>query len=368
MDIIKEGVTPQEIKISLIKLLKLYFDNKNVVDNLPDENIGPLAYNIMDISADTSNLQKLQTCLNIFKYAKTINSHELFKSFCDWEKYLIESGRKYINSSLYKVQGNNYQEEDRIINDFQLIGSLIEGCIKPHLMLQLYVLNICVNNNSRYEKIKYLTVGELITSITKLSNVMNIYNFKGIGINQWRNIAEHHNYEIKDSAILCEYGSTKKHNIEITATELNEIIKSICDIYSFLKISHEIFYLDNYQDLKHYRKNIGSKKEMLLINLYHGLILKGFELVTYNENETMFSATIRSLQENNGNTKIAGEIMIRMWLLSKKQNIRLNITEFKNATTLYYETNSTLCEKAYKNQIGLEDIILDLDANTENKF
>jgi hypothetical protein len=366
-DLIKEGIALNEISESLIKLLELFFENKDVLNKLPLENTGPLVNNIVYIYTNNVAFKNLQTCLNLFKYLKIKSRTELLQTLCDWEPYITEAIRRYIHVSIFDSDSKQYKEEDRIYHNFNLIGKLIEGAIKPFLMLQYKLIMLTFRSNIANESIKELTVGKLIEEIIKSENLFDIYKIKGLNLNQWRNIAIHQDYSVSEESIKCIYGSTgKRKTIVINDQELTTIVKEVIDIFAFLKTSFEIFYLDNHSYLPTVSNNIKPKKEMLLINFYTGLILKGLEMQNYSENKSEYNVSVKKINDIEIQEDTLGEILVRMWLISKKDRVILSVVD--NANKSLYEATSESCEKAYKSQIKLKDIILDFRTNTEKCF
>ena len=72
----------------------------------------------------------------------------------------------------------------------------------------------------------------------------------GISVSQWRNIANHNSYSVKDEEISCTYGSRghQKH-FSCTVSDLIELARYVDSLGFLHKVAFEIFSIDNLKQL-----------------------------------------------------------------------------------------------------------------------
>lgn len=125
---------------------------------------------------------------------------------------------------------------------FQTIGERIENSLKPYIFFLNEMCRIIQNKPSLQAKL-----GVALDALMSYNEVFCSLH-KGllldVSASQWRNIADHNDYVIKDDEIEIEYGSTERINKIVSRDDLMCLIKTIDTLLYMHKTAFTLLSID----------------------------------------------------------------------------------------------------------------------------
>lgn len=281
------GYNPEDIKSEIVKSFSEYFQNQK---SLKKYAVSHLINNwfsyILLIREDPEPVEKVDLFVSIFNDAKKINSQETIDAFAYWLPEISQSIIRYW--SLYNTQKDIKKLciEDFSIEILNMIGISIEGILKPYLKLILVLNRIQRQKPYDIKDINLKDLGVIIDELINISELKDflIINPNSIRLNQWRNIAYHHNSQIIDGEIFCSYKKDGNYvEFKVSKDELEKTLKHVLLIFKLVRIGETIFCFDNLNEIQKATKKLGSKfnvrEESKLIDFYSPITSQGFKVI-----------------------------------------------------------------------------------------
>lgn len=127
-----------------------------------------------------------------------------------------------------------------------------------------------------------MTFGEVISELSSRKIGGDVYRPSpfGIPVSQWRNIANHNSYTVKDNEVTCIYGSPgQQKQFSCAVSDWIGLARYI-DTLGFLhKVAFEIFNIDNLDELIPYAPKLEITEYTKDAALVYGLAEAGFTIV-----------------------------------------------------------------------------------------
>ena len=195
---------------------------------------------------------------------------------------------------------SSYSQRELAEYYFDVIGYTLESCYKPRIELFYKIYKF--NQNEIFENLISKTFGDILNSINNFEELTKDAIFN-IVFSQWRNIADHKDFDITKDNIQVRYGKGNNRKSEILShTQLKEIAFSINQVYSILRLVEVVIYL-NYTDeiiASDKTKNIkfDIRTESSLLHIIHNLQTVGFKFHSFNDESNIFILNLY-LKSNN---------------------------------------------------------------------
>ena len=135
---------------------------------------------------------------------------------------------------------------------FRDVGDLLEGSLQPLVRLRLAMLEVAGVRTGRSSPVSTMTFGDVVHELSSRGAEGGIYHPPplGLSVNQWRNIANHNNYALKDGRVTCTYGMPgRQKSVCCTIDDLIELAKYTDTLVFLHKTAYEIFSTDNLNEL-----------------------------------------------------------------------------------------------------------------------
>jgi hypothetical protein len=304
----KHGYTPEVIKKEIIKSFNNFFENKANLEIYAIDGLATTWTSFLTSSRDKGFKTVLNKISSFTRLAFKTDSSSAVNTCFDWSNELNDATNKYW--SVKKLQQNTEQLclEDMVAAYFQCIGQLIESLIKPYVKFHYQLYTIANKNPISKEIIEKDDLGHTLNHIFAIDNNLIIKPLN-IPLNQWRNIAYHHNYIVKGKTISCTYGNTtNKKKIILTKKQLTGVLKAVYRFYKTLKISEALVTYDNFQLLQAYKGNnlatsTPSRDESMLIELYTSIGSQGFLVKDLINDKQKTTLTVQDLTDVDPNAR-----------------------------------------------------------------
>ncbi|WP_066403072.1 hypothetical protein [Aliarcobacter cryaerophilus] len=185
---------------------------------------------------------------------------------------------------------SSYSQRELAEYYFDVIGYTLESCYKPRIELFYKIYKF--NQNGIFENLTSKTFGDILNSINNFDELTKDAIFN-IVFSQWRNIADHKDFDITKDNIQVRYGKgNNRKSKSLSHTQLKEIAFSINQVYSILRLAEVLIYL-NYTDeimASDKTKNIkfDIRSEASLLHIVHNLQTVGFKFHSFNDESNIF--------------------------------------------------------------------------------
>lgn len=357
------GLTPDDIKVSIIDSFAPYFSNQ---DNLKKYAISDLTSNwlayLSVYKEDPDSLKLIDNILDVFNGAKEKNKILAIKSYAQWMPEITQSISRFW--SLHNNQKKLHQLciEDFVEESLHVIGQTIEGLSKSFFKLILQLNKIKRNEHFDIAVIKQKDLGVVIDELINTSELSELLILQphDIRLNQWRNIAYHHNSKIVNNEIFCSFNkSGEVFEFKITRQELSEILKRILLIFKLMRISETIFGFDNLERVqseisKLDKTSINIREDAKLLDFYSGIESQGFKIVELKTSEKKSTLILKDLEPYGDFTRRAihsSQFLYSLWLFTESEYLQVEYHLFNG-------------EKFFTSEIDNEDFLHSTEKST----
>lgn len=185
---------------------------------------------------------------------------------------------------------SSYSQRELSEYYFDVIGYTLESCYKQRI--ELFYKMYKFNQSGIFENLTSKTFGDILNSINNFDELTRDAIFN-IVFSQWRNIADHKDFDITKDNIQVRYGKgNNRKSKNLSHTQLKEIAFSINQVYSILRLAEVLIYL-NYTDeimASDKTKNIkfDIRSEASLLHIVHNLQTVGFKFHSFNDESNIF--------------------------------------------------------------------------------
>ena len=183
---------------------------------------------------------------------------------------------------------------------FDVICYTLESCYKPRI--ELFCKLYKFNQNGIFENLTSKTFGDILNSIDNFDELTKDAIFNLV-FSQWRNIADHKDFDITKDNIQVRYGKGNNRKSEIlTHTQLKEIAFYINQVYSVLRLAEVLIYLNYTDEIMAFDKTKNMKfdirSEASLLHIVHNLQTVGFKFHSFNDKSNIFTLNLYMKSNN----------------------------------------------------------------------
>ena len=327
------GLSQREIEEFIIEKHKPYLKNKSIPRIQVYAYMSQYIDSLIHILPNNENKSLFENCLEIYWKAKEKDPILCYKSYQYWEDNVLEATSKLVSMINNDPDRSNMNLHDFAEDVFTKIGKIIEKIIQPHLKILLYLKKVINNVIPTALDLNKLTLGNLVDELLKFKIFDNLLKPGSwdIKLNQWRNIANHDKYSVRDNKIIGKYGRPPKENeIELFQPELWMLFLDLNDIFSILRLAHSLFFLDNMEEIKPFWKNKQLRQESSLLDMINSYDILGFSVKDCCIENNIVKLVIRDLTINDNNKRMNELLMLLRptWYKTNKRFIKLEYYDF----------------------------------------
>lgn len=363
------GFTPNDLRYLIVEEFEDYFQNKNNLKRYAINDLVTIWFSFLTIKRDYNDTIKYITIiLEIYNSAKDINKELVFNAYAKWLLDFTQSITRFWSFYNGQKEYDELCDEDYLSEILQLIGQAIEGTAKPYLQFTLYLNRIKRRRQSEIEDIKSKDLGSIIDELITTSELNEALIIHNIRLNQWRNIAYHHNSKIVDGKMfyyLKRNGIVEEY--EITREELRDIIRSINNLFKLIRIAETIFFVDNYEEIEAKIRlsdisQINQRKEAELVNFNYSISSQGFNVTNLEYDENNAKLDLIDLESYSDITKKAihsSQFLYNLWLLTESKHLMVNYYLFNGTKYFTSEVSSHNFENS-TNDVPFQELMKDV--------
>lgn len=351
----ENGASPDDLKKLIIKTYQPYFENH---DRLSEYSIDWLVSGWVNFSKLKSNewyLANFEKCLALFNSAKIADENECIEAIAVWVPEINQAVTKFwsfknLSRDLEELDLLEFSEES-----FGLIGQFLEGIIKSYLRLTVHLGRIVRGKSTLKADIIKLDLGGLVDELISTTNFPDLLQPPpwNIRLNQWRNIAYHHNSAVDGDIVSCWYGKEPNINyVSLSREDTLSVLKCVINIYNIFKNVEIIFIFDNlieYQEACHKLgvTDIPIRSEVSHLELFSGISSQGFKVLEFSSNSDMSKLTLNDLIEGDVKRRAihSSQFLYHLWLHTKSKNVAIEYRKISGAPYLISSTTNSVCEK-----------------------
>jgi hypothetical protein len=245
----RQGVPISEIREAIRETLEPYLRSKDVLEGESVYYLAGEAINIRRITLDSSGPRFLGQILDVYWNAYQQSPGACTDLIAQLDPHVQKGKVKYISISLLERDKARMDTETLAHDVFQILGTTIEGPIRPFLDELLCLFHI---QDKQYTpaNVLPLTFGEVINSLRNepFDKAFLYPEPYGVPLNQWRNIAQHLSFSVIGSKVIATYGRMN-HQQEVTLkhNELIPLLRQVLLRLAALKAARVLFTWDNIQ-------------------------------------------------------------------------------------------------------------------------
>ncbi|MCK9337084.1 MAG: hypothetical protein M0P43_04540 [Arcobacteraceae bacterium] len=189
---------------------------------------------------------------------------------------------------------SSYSQRELAEYYFDVIGYTLESCYKPRI--ELFYKMYKFNQNGIFENLTSKTFGDILNLIDNFDELTKDTIFN-IVFSQWRNIAEHKDFDITKDNIQVRYGQVNNRKNEIMShSQLKEIAFYINHVYNVLRLAEVLTYLNYIDEImaSDETKNIkfDIRTESSLLHIIHNLQTVGFKFHSFDDKSNIFTLNL----------------------------------------------------------------------------
>jgi len=167
---------------------------------------------------------------------------------------------------------------------FRMLGDMVESTHKPHTLL-IYRMLSCSPSNQLYGRPEEVSFGKSVSSLLEINELESMYKSKlfDVSLSQWRNIAQHSNYQYNKSSetITCTYGLNNSRIVNLTIGQLLELLFALNKLQGLQKLAVSFCMIEFMEDIQFDKYGeIELTIETIISQLGNGIGLEGFKVLS----------------------------------------------------------------------------------------
>jgi len=346
----QSGLKAEEIKGAVIELLEPYFNNKDILEQRAIEALVPESISLLKLKKNEQFFELFEKCLSTYRLARSKDPQTCFESCALWQPQIASAVSEFWSILHLELDKSALEIEEFLHECLRNIGDIIEGMIKPYLKILIHQIRIANGIRTTLEDIDSLHLGVIVDELIKKSGYAQLFIPPpwNIRLNQWRNIAYHHQAKIENSEIVCWYGKAPKIKmIRLSKSELLEVVHSIYNVYGALRLADTLFGIDNLNEIATLSRPVELRYEAEFLNFAAAVTSQGFEIVECQKNAAETKLVVRDVSDLDPNKRRfhASQFLFHLWDVTRSRRVILEYREKDNTPNLLVSTDSTTCEK-----------------------
>ena len=348
------GYSREDIKAHILKTLEPEFDNPEMLESYGIDLLAVETINITKVRANgwASELydRSMEARRSLLASDKNICAEVCSK----WEADIGKALTFYWSAVKFEYSKTDLPIDEYTYELFRNIGGLIEGTLQVYLKELLHITLCTHGKSSSYSEVSSLSLGTVISKLSEELGNSDIFKLSPwmIPLNQWRNIAQHLSIDTDNFSINCRYGAKNQHIIKLERDELMEIARSIFTLYSAIRTSQTIFFLDSADSLISHCKGFKRKDADEQFQFCVGAASQGFEVIDLKIDTNKAYAEFYDVTDENSFERAvhATQFVYQLWIATRSDILVVKYSTKLRDKYLIATAKSEDCEKIYKGE------------------
>jgi hypothetical protein len=270
----EHGLSPEEIKTAIIEVLEPYFEHRDQLVACAVELLGNEAINAARLQDDPPSHETLKAAIDIYRRAKSTNPERCFKIIGEWQAKVLQGLSEYW--SLYQLERdkNTLELEEFMSETARTIGGVIDAAIQPYVRELLAQAELVAGRDSTDSKIRGMDFGRCIGMLRDAGLLPDACSPPpwGVPLNQWRNMAQHHDFKVQNGMIVGTYGKEPNYRtISLSRQEMHDAAVLFVRLQGALNVARSVFVIDNHDDVRKVMPVIELRPEAKANTVYRSI-------------------------------------------------------------------------------------------------
>ncbi len=360
--LIEAGLSPAEIKTSIIELLSPYFKDQALLKEYAVELLPGEAFRVARIKKESWTAQAFDNVSSIYREAEAANPVACYKACAESEKDVLAAASNHWSQLYLEIDKAELPLEEFRHEVFRNIGALIESYLFPHLRDLLVQVRLKRGKKPEYSQISRLKLGNVVNELHGSISMPEIVAPPpwGIHLNQWRNIAQHHQSCVRGEVVHGYYGETPNgQEISLTRRELWDVLQRIYSICEVINTARTLFVIDNIKRIEvHLPEDLTLRQDAFILSLATAIATQGFELADLQLNDESAVATVVEISdEPPENRRIhASQFVYPFWCQLDKNTIIVKYFDKEGNLRMTAKANGADCKKIADGEIPFSEL------------
>ncbi len=358
------GLTQKEIEVFIVEKHDPYLKNKSIPRIQVYVYMSQYIDSLIHILFNEETKSLFEKCLEVYWKAKEKDPILCYKSYQYWQEDILQA-----TSKLVSMINNDPDRSDMNLHDFAedvftKIGKIIEKIIQPHLRTLLYLEKVINNEIPTALELNKLTLGNIVDELLKFKIFDNLLipSSWNIKLNQWRNIANHDIYSVVGNKIIGKYGRPpNEKEIELFQPELWMLFLNVNELFSILRLSHSLFFLDNMEEIKPYWDNKQLRQESSLLDLITVYDMFGFSIKDYTIGDNSVKLVVKDLTKKDSDKRL-NELLTLIyptWYKTHKRLIKIEYHDYNGNPISIIKVDTSKRQDLFI--VGVDEYLLTLE-------
>lgn len=348
------GYSKEHIKDEIFKTLVPEFENLAVLDRYGIDLLAVESINIAKIRTSSWAPELYDASMHIRRKLLTSDKNLCAEICSQWEEPIGKALLLYWSTVKFENEKTDLPIDEYAYEMFRNIGSLIEGTLQTYLKELLHLAVFCKGGKTSYSEICSLSLGSVVNRLSDELGSTDIFTLKpwAVPLNQWRNIAQHYSIDTENSSVNCRYGTKNRHVIKLERKELMDVARELFLLYSAIRTSHTIFFLDSADTLVSHCKGFKRKDSDEQFQFCVGAASQGFEVIALNITEDKAYAQFTDVTEDDSVERAlhASQFVYQLWKITKSNASIVKYGTKSGEKSLTAVAKAEDCERVFRGE------------------
>lgn len=359
------GLTPEQIREAAVEQLEPYFENREALVRQVSDVLLPDAITVARLEMTGWGAEMLAHCLETHRAAKSVAPTESFEAVRSWFLPTMQGLSAFWSQYHLQHDLDELELEEFVHECKQLIGTTVEGVMKPQLKLLLHQLRLSRRRPVTAAQLDALRLGSVVDELATHSGYPELFAPPpwGLRLHDWRNVAQHHSTAVEGREIVCLYGPPNNPSeIRLRREELATLVRFLGMIQVILATASAIYHLDNLDEIRALGPppvGLTVRPESELLQFQVALGRQGFELLHVDWETTAATAVIRDLTEGDPLSRAvhASQFVVTLWSHTRAERVTVEYREKDGTPRLRARALGRDCERIARGEIPFADLI-----------
>lgn len=348
------GYSKEEIKAGVFESLESEFENPEILDRYGLDLLTVESINVAKVRTNNWASDLYDKSMEIRRSLLVSNKNKCAEICSQWEEQIGKALTLYWSAVRFEHHKDELPIDEYAYELFRNIGGLIEGTLQVYLKELLHIAIYAQGESASHSEISSLSLGNVVNKLSERLGNPDIFTLSPwmVPINQWRNIAQHLSIDTEDSSIVCTYGAKNQHVIKLERKELMEIAKSLFTLYSAIRTSQTIFFLDHADSLISHCRGFKRKDTDELFQFCVGAASQGFEVIDLVVSDDNAFAQFSDVTDEDTLERAlhASQFVYQLWEVTRSNTIVIKYDTKSGSQSLITTAKSEDCKKVYSGE------------------
>lgn len=365
------GYSKEEVKAGILEYLEPEFENLAILDRYGIDLLAVEAINVTKVRITGWASDLYDKSMEVRRSLLASNKNKCAEICSQWEEQIGKSLNFYWSAVRFEHCKDDLPIDEYAYELFRNIGGLVEGTLQVYLKELLHLSLYAEGESASYSEISSLSLGNVVKKLSEKLGDSDIFTLSPwmVPLNQWRNIAQHFSIDTEDSSITCTYGVRKQHFIRLERKELMDVASSMFKLYSAIRTSQTIFFLDNADSLISHCKGFKRKDADMQFQFCVGAASQGFEVIYLQVTQDKAYAQFSDATDDDFLERAlhASQFVYQLWEATRSNVVVIKYDTKLGNKSLITTAKSEDCEKVYNGEEDFAYLSKVVDFKSENK-